>query len=329
VREGRQLIGPGLVIGLLLVSGTVGYVLIEGWTVLEALYMTITTLATVGFGEIHPLSPRGRIFTIGLIIFGVGGVLYVLTTMMQFVFEGHLGRNLERRRMQRKIDGLRNHFLMCGFGRVGRQVARDFRGSGVPFVIIDINQPSLDAALEEGYLCVRGDATADDTLRRAGIDRARGLVTCVQSDADNIFVTLSARALRADLFIVARGNNDDAAPKLRRAGADRVVSPYSIGGRQMALLAVRPAAVEFVDHVLGRTDVDLLLEDVTLQPGSALVGRTVRQVGQEVAPGVQILAIRRDAQLITQPPDDMDLHIGDELVAFGTSSQLQALERAS
>src|SRR5207248_4458989 len=142
----------------------------------------------------------------------------------------------------------------------------------------------------------------------------RGLVTCVNSDADNIFVTLSARALRSDLFIVARGNNDDAAPKLRRAGADRVVSPYSIGGRQMAMLAVRPAAVEFVDRVLGRADVDLLLEDFTLQRGSALLGRTVRQIGQDVAPGVLILAVRRDAQLITQPPAETDLRLGDELV---------------
>jgi len=329
VREGRQLYGPALVIGLVLAMGTIGYVLIEGWEPLEALYMTVTTLATVGYGEIHPLSTRGRIFTIGLIVVGVGGVLYLLTTMMQFVFEGHLGRNLERRRMERKIDQLRDHFILCGFGRVGRQVAHDFRESNVPFVIIDVNPQSLEAATEEGYLCVRGDAADDETLRRAGVDRARGLVTCVNSDADNIFVTLSARALSADLFIVARGNNDDAAPKLRRAGADRVVSPYSIGGRQMAMLAVRPAAVEFVDRVLGRADIDLLLEDVTLRDGSALVGKTVREVGRDVAPGVLILAIRRAANLITQPPEETDLRQGDELVAFGTSAQLQQLEHAS
>ena len=309
--------------------GTIGYMLIEGWEPLDGLYMTVTTLATVGYGEIHPLSTRGRVFTIGLIIVGVGGVLYLLTAIMQFVFEGHLGRNLERRRMERKIDQLRDHFILCGFGRVGRQVARDFRESNVLFVIIDVNPQSLEAATDEGYLCVRGDAADDETLRRAGVDRARGLVTCVNSDADNIFVTLSARALRSDLFIVARGNNDDAAPKLRRAGADRVVSPYSIGGRQMAMLAVRPAAVEFVDRVLGRADIDLLLEDVTLRDGSALVGKTVREVGRDVAPGVLILAIRRAANLITQPPAETDLRQGDELVAFGTSAQLQQLEHAS
>ena len=231
--------------------------------------------------------------------------------------------------MERRIERLRDHFILCGFGRVGRQVARDFHEASVPFVLIDVNQPSLDSASEEGILCVRGDATDDDTLRRAGIERARGLVTCVNSDADNIFVTLSARALRADLLIVARGNNDDAAPKLRRAGADRVVSPYSIGGRQMAMLAVRPAAVEFVDRVLGRADIDLLLEDFTLRAGSLLVGKTVRQIGQEVAPGVLILAVRRDAHLMTQPPAETDLRLGDELVAFGTSAQLQQLEGAS
>jgi voltage-gated potassium channel len=329
VSEGRQLLRPAVIIVLILLTGTLGYMVIEGWNVLDALYMTITTMATVGFGEVHPLSPQGRVFTIALIVLGVGGALYLLTTMMQFVFEGHLGRNLERRRMQRRIDHLRDHFILCGFGRVGRQVSHDFRAGGVPFVVIDVNQSSLDAAAEEGCLCVRGDAADDETLRRAGIETARGLVTCVNSDADNIFVTLSARALRSDLFIVARGNNDEAAPKLRRAGADRVVSPYSIGGRQMAMLATRPAAVELIDRVLSHADVDLLLEDFTVREGSRLVGRTVREVGQEIAPGVLILAIRRQAQLVTQPPSDAAVDVGDELVAFGTSAQLRALEAAS
>jgi voltage-gated potassium channel len=329
VSEGRQLLRPATVIVLIMLTGTLGFMVIEGWNVLDSLYMTITTMATVGFGEIHPLSPQGRIFTIALIVLGVGGALYLLTAMMQFVFEGHLGRNLERRRMQRRIDHLRDHFILWGFGRVGRQVSHDFRAAGVEFVVIDVNQSSLDAASEEGCLCVRGDAADDETLRRAGIETARGLVTCVNSDADNIFVTLSARALRSDLFIVARGNNDEAAPKLRRAGADRVVSPYSIGGRQMAMLATRPAAVELIDRVLSHADVDLLLEDFTVREGSPLVGRTVREVGQVIAPGVLILAIRRQAQLVTQPPSDAAVGVGDELVAFGTSAQLRALESAS
>jgi voltage-gated potassium channel len=291
--------------------------------------MTITTMATVGFGEIHPLSQTGRAFTIGLIILGVGGALYLLTAIMQFVFEGQLGRNLERRRMDQRIEKLRGHFILCGLGRVGRQVAKDFEESGVPFVMIDSNQPAIDAIAALGYLWVRGDATDDDTLRRAGIERARGLVTCVQNDADNIFVTLSARALRSDLFIVARGNNDDAAPKLRRAGADRVVSPYSIGGRQMAMLATRPAAVEFVDRVLGHADIDLLLEDVTVRIGSSLVGKTVREVTQNIAPGVTILAIRRKLQLVTQPKAEEQIGVDDELVAIGSSAQLHLLETAS
>jgi len=329
VREGRQLIQPTVIIFLVMCTGTLGYVVIEGFSVLDAVYMTVTTMATVGFGEIHPLSPAGRLFTIFLIILGVGGALYLFTVIMQFVFEGHLGRDLERRRMTRRIDHLRDHFLLCGFGRVGRQVAIDFKSGGVPFVIIDVNQASLDAATEEGYLCVRGDASDDDTLRRAGVERARGLVTCVNSDADNIFVTLSARALRSDLFIVARGNNDEASPKLRRAGADRVVSPYGIGGRQMAMLATRPAAVELIDRVLSHADVDLLLEDFTVREGSGLVGRSVRDIGTTIAPGVLILAMRRTATLMTQPPADTIFDVGDELVAFGTSAQLRALEASS
>lgn len=231
--------------------------------------------------------------------------------------------------MEQRIGRLRDHFILCGLGRVGRQVARDFKDTGVAFVVIDSNQAAIDNIAALGCLWVLGDASDDETLRRAGIERARGLVSCVQSDADNIFVTLSARALRSDLFIVARGNNDDAAPKLRRAGADRVVSPFSIGGRQMAMLATRPAAVEFVDRMLGRANVDLLLEDVTVREGSALVGRTVQQVGQEIAPGVTILAIRRQLQLVTQPTSDVEVTVGDELVAFGSSAQLRALESAS
>ncbi len=327
--ELRQLRGPAFVLTLLVVCGTAGYVLIEGWAVLDALYMTVTTLATVGFGEVHPLSSGGRIFTIGLIGLGVGGVLYTLTSVMQYVFEGHLGRTWERRRMQKRIGQLSEHFILCGYGRVGRQVARDFRRSGVDFVLIDVNQASLDLAAEDRILCVRGDAASDDTLHTAGIERARGLVTCVNSDADNIFVTLSARALRSDLFIVARGNNDDAAPKLARAGANRVVSPYSIGGRQMAMLSVRPAAVEFVDTVLHRDGVERLLEDVSVAERSPLIGRTIGDLQARVAPGVVVLAIRRDHQLLTQPPLDTDLRLGDEVVAIGTPDQLKALEGAA
>ncbi len=300
--------------------------LIEGWPVLDALYMTVTTLATVGYGEIHPLSTAGRIFTIALIVLGVGGVLYTLTAIMQYLVEGHFGQTWERRRMRQRIERRRDHFILCGFGRVGRQVASDFRRSEVAFLIVDANQASLDQAAEEGYLTLRGDATSDETLRTAGIDRARGLITCVDSDADNIFVTLSARALRADLLIVARGNNEDAAPKLERAGANRVVSPYSIGGRQMAMLAVRPAAVEFVETVLHGAEMELLLEDVAVADRSSLVGRTLEDLQRELAPGVVVLAIRREQRLLVQPPPETSIRPGDELVAFGTPEQLRALE---
>jgi voltage-gated potassium channel len=326
VSTAGQLRGAFLGLLGLLVVGTGGYMLIEGWPVLDALYMTVTTLATVGYGEVHPLSPAGRIFTIGLIVLGVGAVLYTLTTIMEYLVEGHFGQTWERRRVRQKIERLRDHFILCGFGRVGRQVASDFRRNGMEFLIIDANQASLDQAAEEGYLTLRGDATSDETLRRAGIDRARGLITCVDSDADNIFVTLSARALRADLLIVARGNNEDAAPKLERAGANRVVSPYSIGGRQMAMLAVRPAAVEFVESVLHGAEMELLLEDVAVADRSPLVGRTLEDLQRELAPGVVVVAIRREQRLLVQPPPETPIQSGDELVAFGTPEQLKALE---
>ncbi|MFN8524420.1 MAG: NAD-binding protein [Chloroflexota bacterium] len=317
-----------LVMACICALGTVGYVLVEGWPWFDAFYMTIITLAGVGYGEVRPLTQAGRTFTIVLITFGVGGAAYCVTTIMQFIVAGQIGRAWEQRRMQRTVEQLNNHFLLCGFGRVGRQVALDFAQAGTPFVIIDVNPSSLDLALESGYLCVRGDATSDDTLRRAGIERARGLVTCVANDADNIFVTLSARALRADLLIVARGNNDDAAPKLMRAGANRVVSPYGIGGRQMAMLAVRPSTVEFVDTVLHGAGMDLLVEDVTVSWQSPLVGRHVGEVYAEVAPGVVVMAVRRDGQLIAQPTPDTAIKHGDLLVVMGTAEQLRVLESA-
>ena len=329
MRDARQLRGPVVVLAAIVLLGTLGYVAIEGWPFLDALYMTVSTVSTVGFGEIHPLSIAGRVFTIGLIIVGVGGVLYALTTVMEYVFEGHLGHTWEQRRMQNRVASLRDHFILCGYGRVGQQVARDFERTGIEFVVVDHGEAALELAGARNHPHVRGDATRDDVLRRAGIDGARGLVTCLDSDASNIFVTLSARALRSDLLIVARGNDDDATPKLERAGADRVVSPYKIGGSQMAMLAVRPAAVEFVDSVFHRPDIELLLEDVSIAERSPLVGQTIKELQKNVAPGVTVLAIRRDQGLLTQPPPETDIRRGDELVAMGSPDQLKALEGAA
>jgi voltage-gated potassium channel len=327
LRELGPLARPVLLLVVLVVVGSAGYVLIEGYPLLDAVFMTVTTLATVGYGEIHPLGPGGRLFTTILILVGVGSALFTLTELVRFVYEGQLGQALWRRRMDRRLKELSNHFILCGYGRVGRQIAADLEQSSVPFVVIDRDPVGLRLATERGLMVVEGDAGSDDVLRMAGVEQARGLVTAVAEDADNIYVTLSARALNSGLRIVARANAEESISKLQRAGADQVVSPYSIGGRRLAMLALRPLSVEFVDAVFHGETGDLLLEDMELVPGSRLVGRSIDDVQTVLAPGVSVLALKRDSAILARPPGDTSLMPGDELVVIGTQDQLGTLER--
>lgn len=325
MREFEPLLRPlGLLSGMLLV-GTLGYLLVEGYTLLEAVYMTVTTLTTVGYGEVRPLSPAGRVFTIGLILLGVAGALVVLTDMVRFVYEGRFGQALWRQRMQRRVGELREHFIVCGYGRVGRHIADDLGRAGVPLVVVDSDPIGLRLAAERGLPLVEGDATDDAVLCAAGVERARGLVAAVGADPDNISLTLSARALNPRLVIVARANADQAIPKLERAGANRVVSPHAIGGRRMAMLALRPLTVEFVDAVF-HGQAELLLEEVELGSDSHLVGRTVEELQSRLAPGVSVLALRREVAILPRPAGDTVFRAGDELVVMGSAVELRALE---
>jgi voltage-gated potassium channel len=300
--------------------------LIEGWSWFDALYATVTTLTTIGGGEPTRPSTAGRALTLGLITLGVGGVLYTLIAIAEFVLEGHLGSLVGHQRMQRRIKRVNEHFVLCGFGRVGREIAQQFSAEGVPFVVIDLNQESLREASERGYTVIFGNAAQMDVLKEAGIERARGLVAAVDNDADNVYVTLSARVLCPELFIVARANEADAEPKLRLAGANRIISPYTIGGRRMANLAMRPTAVDFVDTVLSVGSSDLLLEDLNISPRSAWIGRTIGEL-PGAATRLLVLAISRQERLIFQPPADTELKPGDELVVAGPPDAVRQLER--
>ena len=324
----RRLIGPVMALSATIAVGTIGYGLIERWPPGDAFYMTIITVGTVGFGEVHPLSNAGRAFTAILILLSLFGISYTVSVFTGLVVEGHLTHHWERRRMEQRVARLKHHFILCGYGRVGRQIAADFRRERRPFVVIDVNQGSLEQATADGLTVIYGNATEDAVLRRAGVERAHGLITAVAQDADNIFVTLSAHALRPDMPIVARANYEDAVPKLRLAGATRVVSPYTMAGRQMAMLAVRPAAVDFVDTLLGGAGSSLLLEDVRIAPGSALVGVCIADARAQFAGGATLTAIQRDGQLHAPAPDDLLLRAGDVIAIAGTDAQLRALERA-
>jgi voltage-gated potassium channel len=320
----RLLWSLGALAGIVII-GVVGYMVIEGWSFLDAIYMTITTITTVGFKEVHPLSDAGRIFSIFIIIGGVGGALYVLTNIVGYILEGQFGITMGRRRMKRKIARLKNHFILCGYGRVGEEIAQVFSEESIPFVIIDNDEETVAKAEEEGYLCLHADATSDETLKEAGIKRARGLVAAVGSDATNTYIALSARGLRPDLFIEARSSGVEAEDKLNRAGVDRVISPHAIGGRRMAMLALRPAVVDFIDTVTYGRGRELQLENADVGSGSRLIGKTMQEARRQA--GITILAMRKTSgKLIANPPDEEIIDDGDRLIVIGTKKHLAALE---
>jgi voltage-gated potassium channel len=321
----RRLLWSICALVLIIIIGVIGYEVIEGWTFFDALYMTVTTITTVGFMEIHPLSFAGRIFTIFLIIGGVGGALYILTTIMQYILEGQFGITMGRRRMKTKIAKLKRHFILCGYGRVGQEIAQAFSEEGTPFVIIDKDEQRAAKAESDGFLCLHADATSDEVLQEAGIERARGLVSAVGDDTDSTYITLSARGLRPDLFIAARYTSSEAERKLHRAGADRVISPHAIGGRRMAMLALRPAVVDFIDTVTYRPGGELQLENVDVSDRSAIVGLTMEQTRSRM--GVTVLAIRKKSgKLLANPPAEETIEDGDRLIVIGTKQRLSALE---
>ncbi|MDP9106982.1 MAG: potassium channel protein [Candidatus Eremiobacteraeota bacterium] len=322
----RTLLIAGTLLTAVVLFGTAGYVALERWSWFDALYMTVTTITTVGGGEPAPLDVAGKWWTIAVVAFGFGVLTYTVLALVAYVIEGHLGEEFNARRMRRRVAKMQDHFILCGFGRVGREIARDFTAEKIAFVVVDINPDSLQRAAAQGFVVMSGNAADVGTLQAAGIERARGLVTAVDDDADNIIVTLSARILKPDLFIVARANAEDAERKIRLAGANRVISPYTIGGRRMASLAMRPTAVEFVDTVLSADNGQLLLEDLTIRPGSAWIGRALVELFPHDDEAF-VLALKRDGEMRFRPAADTELRSGDELVTAGPPEAIRALEQ--
>ncbi len=319
----RLLVAASLLIAVIAV-GTIGYAALERWGWFDALYMTVMTITTVGSPQAVDLA--GKWWTIAVVAFGFGALTYTVLTGFGYIVEGQLGADVSLRRMRRRVGKMQNHFILCGFGRVGREIAHDFTAERIPFVVVDINPHSLDRAASEGFTVMHGNAADVATLKAAGIERARGLITAIDDDADNIYVTLSARVLKPDLFIVARANAADAESKVRLAGANRVISPYTIGGRRMASLAMRPTAVEFVDTVLSANNGQLLLEDLSIKSGSAWIGRAILELFPDADQAI-VLALKRDGEMRFRPASDTPLRAGDELVAAGPPDAIRALEQ--
>lgn len=313
---------------LLLVSvifcGTIGYYFIEGWPLFDAFFMTIITISTVGYREIRPLTDIGRIFTLFVIFFGVGTLFYTLAVGVESMIEGHITNLFGKRRIMKELSKIKNHYILCGYGRVGQEIAKELHKSKVPFVLVEKNTEPASIAIDNGITTIRGSATEDDILIEAGIKKAKGLLTALPKDADNVFVALSAKTLNPDIFIVARAEEAETGKKLLHAGADRVVSPYRIGGRRMANLLVKPLICDYLDTVTHGHRLEYELEEVYLDKDSILIGKTIGESKIRDMTGALILAIQRDGEFNSNPSAATSLRTGDYLLAIGTSEQLES-----
>jgi voltage-gated potassium channel len=306
------------------ILGTVGYVVLFGWPATDAMYMTVITLTTVGFREVQELDTfPEQLWTMLLAVSGVAIIFGSIGIVAEAIISDAASGRREAKRMQESVDGLRDHYIVCGYGRVGSTVTRELAHTGERLVVIDILPTSLERAAADGHLVVQGDATDDATLRTAGIDRARGLVTTIDSDANNVYVTLSARAINAGLFIVARANSTGSEAKLTQAGANRVVSPYTMAGRRIAELAVRPRVVDYIDAALSHGNLSFSLEELEIDGDSPLRGVTVGQLRSQ---GVVTLAIlQHDGAYEANPPEAREIGEGESLIASGSTDALSGL----
>ncbi|MBD1804991.1 potassium channel protein [Microcoleus sp. FACHB-SPT15] len=325
----KELIAGAIALFVVALIGTLWYRLVEGWSWSDAAYMTVITLATVGYGETNPLGDRGRIFTISLILMGVVSIGYIVNRFTEAVIQGYFQEGIRLRQRKRLVDTLTEHYILCGFGRTGRQIALEFKAEGILFIAIDSEVDQIEEALQMGYMAVQGDATLDDTLLKVGIERAICLVAALPSDAENLYTVLSAKTLNPKIRAIARASTEEAVKKLQRAGADAVVSPYITGGRRMAAAALRPQVMDFVDGILTGTDRAFYLEEVLIEPQACpIVGQTLREAKLRSQTGALVLAIRRaEGTLIAGPTGDTPLLPGDLLICMGTAEQIRELNR--
>lgn len=327
--KARLVLPLGLLVGVV-ATGTLGYRWLWrgiGGTWLDALFMTVTTITTIGYGEVRPLDGAGRVFTMVVAVAGIGAFFYTFTVVMEHLVAVRLADPGGRRRMERRIAELEGHVIVAGLGRVGRQAAAELAEAGTPFVALDPGPTAARLAEDRGYLLLAGDATEDPVLERAGVRRARGLIATTANDATNMYIVLSARVLNPILRIVARAADEASVPKLLRAGADRAISPYAIGGHRLAHLILSPAVVDFFETALRRGQEALAIEDLALPPASGAVGRTLEALQVRQATGASVLAVLREGAPIPNPPPDLTLQTGDRLLTLGTSEQLERLEK--
>ena len=315
---------------LLLSFGTFGYIAIEGWDTLDSLYMTVITLSTVGFKEVHNLSDPGKVFTMVLIFFGVSVIGYIVGSLAQIMFEGQFHRIIGRKKVEKAINALQDHYIICGFGRIGALICKEFAAKPLSFVVVEKDTGTIDRMELDGhgYLFLRGDATADDTLLKAGIRKAKGLISVVTSDTENVYITLTARGLNPDLYILARSGEEGSEIKLKRAGANKVVSPYLIGGSRMAQAILRPTVVDFIEIATGHEHMELQMEEILIPVNSAFIGESLASSGFRKETGVIIVGIKKDCgKMGFNPESHTKIESGDTLIVLGEPSAIKKLDQ--
>lgn len=318
-----------IVLSALLISfGCIGYMTIEDWNFMDALYMTVITLATVGYGEVNQVSMEGRLFTVLLILMGVSFFVYVTGNVIQFLVEGRIRAVLGRRKLDSQIHRLSDHFIICGYGRIGKELSRYLIQKYIDVVIIEREDKRVHAMDDDGILYIVGEATDEKVLERAGIHRARGLITAVATDADNVFLVLIAKQLNPKLFIVARASQDSSKKTLMAAGADKVISPYDLGARRMAHAILRPTVIRFLEMAFTDDDTDIQMEEITIQPNSRLVGVCLKDSGIRQNLDLIIIVIKKtDNSMVFNPKANTMFEAGDVVVAVGRAKSLKAFER--
>ncbi|MEJ2716499.1 MAG: potassium channel protein [Deltaproteobacteria bacterium] len=320
----RALIGLAIVLTI----GTVGYQVLEGWSLLDSLYMTVITITTIGFKEVHALSPRGTLFTIVIIMLGMGVVGYTILNGTRFVVEGEVTKILTRRRAMKAIGRIKDHFIICGFGRMGSFVCNQLQERGIPFVVVENRGEVQDSIVQSGYLLVPGDATKEESLLTAGVESARGLVSLLDSDAENVYVVLSAHRLNPDLDIIARAGEESAAEKLQWAGATRVISPYQIGGMRLVMGILKPKVMSFIELAMDYKELNLDIEEVEVWEGSPYCGKKLIETNIRRELNLIIVAvIKKNGNMVFNPGSTTLIENGDTLIAMGERNSLHALEK--
>lgn len=319
---------PLLLILLMIFIGVIGFHLIEKWPFMDCLYMTVITIFTVGFKEVHALSPAGRIFTIFIILGGVGAVLFVLTKLAEIVYEGGIYKFLRRRRMEKKLGHLKDHYIICGHGRMGKEVRERLEEENVPFVVIDNNEEKLKLikTTPKGF-SIQGDASHEEILSEAGIKKAKGLAALLPTDADNLYLILTVRLLNPSLFILAKALDEEAERKLLQIGANRVVSPFKLSGLKIAQGLIRPTLVDFMDLIIRRKEIALYIEEFAVTKDSCLIDRTLKECDIRKTANVIVVAVKKPGEdIVFNPSPDIKLEIGDILLVLGDEKEVSQFE---